>query len=188
VNEKIERALVHTILKNPFGFKWSLQGFGMLRLYLSRNVRLHVWSAAHQVEDVSVIHDHPWNFESHVLSGSIVNVRYSLEPEGLTTHTMQTIRCGPGGCAMADEVRVCLRRHPEERLGTGRTYHQRAYEIHESRPSDGAVSVIVREPGDDPDHARVFYPVGTKWVSAEPREATSEEIETITHNALRRWI
>jgi hypothetical protein len=101
-NEKIERALARTILEHATDFQWSIQGFGMLRLYLAPDVRLHVWSESHQVPNVSLIHDHPWHFTSHVLSRKIANVRYRIEPIGEHTHTMERIRCGPGGGALGD--------------------------------------------------------------------------------------
>ena len=68
---KIIQALAAEILRRPHGYKWSLQGFGMLRLYLSDNIRLHVWTTEHRVENVSDIHDHPWDFISTVLFGQL---------------------------------------------------------------------------------------------------------------------
>lgn len=55
------RATVRSILERATDLEWSLQGFGMLRHYLTPTVRLHVWASAFRVKNVSTIHDH-WDF------------------------------------------------------------------------------------------------------------------------------
>jgi hypothetical protein len=185
---------------------WSLQGFGMLRLYLSSDVRLHVWSDADIAEGVSEIHDHPWDFTSHVISGVVQNTRYRVDfprsnspdptvtdnplmPWGRSkpTHWEEKIKCGPGGGALGDERLVVLVAQPVEVIKAGGTYSQRAYEVHDSAPSNGAVTVIHRSFHQDTEHARVFYPIGEKWGSAEPRPATAEEVHRIVGLALEVW-
>jgi hypothetical protein len=49
----ITKALVKNILEKATSYKWSLQGFGMLRLYLSKDVRMHVWHPDFAVKKVS---------------------------------------------------------------------------------------------------------------------------------------
>lgn len=63
-----------------------------------------------------------------------------------------------------------------EDLGPGEHYQQRANEVHRSEPEDGAVTLCMRRFLPDTEHARVYWPSGTKWVAAEPRLATHEEI------------
>lgn len=188
---RIMRELVKSILENPLdcGREWSLQGFGMLRLYLSPTLRLHVWSQEHVVQNVSTIHDHPWDFSSFVLSGRVDNRRLQEVPHGKPTHFKRTIKCGPGGHAMPDETKVCLVADPLEIVRAGEAYGQLAAELHCSQPSHGAVSIIerLRPAGRDPDLATVCYPLGTEWVSAEPRPATRAEVFEITDAALSRW-
>jgi hypothetical protein len=54
-------------------------------------------------------------------------------------------------------------------------------------PNPGTVTIVERRFKADTEHAFVFYPRNEKWVSAEPRPATPEEVITITQIALRRW-
>jgi hypothetical protein len=64
------------------------------------------------------------------------------------------------------------------------TYQQDASAIHSTRARDGTVTLIHREFLEDRDHADVFYPVGSKWTSAEARPATKLEIDTAISLAL----
>jgi hypothetical protein len=184
------RAVVKQILLNPLGFQWTLQGFGMLRCYISKEIRLHVWHSGFSVPNFSPIHDHPWSFRSVILAGAINNQRYlpfyapTLSPteEYLTT----TIKCGAGGGMVKDEVgTIHLKRLPMERYGVGSWYTQDARELHESFPEDGSVSMIYREFQPDTEHARICWKTGP-WVSAEPRKAYTSEVLTMTQAALGR--
>lgn len=103
------RPLVRSVLENWANHRWSLQGFGMLRAYLSdRKLRLHVWNSKFAVPDVTTIHDHPWNFESLVVAGKITNTRYRTYPcltaeEDIERQKLRSpfvkarIVCGTGG-------------------------------------------------------------------------------------------
>jgi len=180
----------YSILRKAESYEWSLQGFGMLRCYLgaSRRVRLHVWDDRYAVPNVSLIHDHPWAFESTILSGTVRNVRFYEHSSGRPTHHAQVILCGPGGCALERlaDVRLsvrddCTYRAPDD-------YGQDATWLHASYPSRGAVTVIERHFGrGDTERARVLFPVGTSWVSAEPRLATPGEVADICGHALAVW-
>lgn len=176
----------HFILRNALKFEWSIQGLGMLRLYLNPAQRLHVWSREAKRSDVSTIHDHPWDFESLVISGSIDNLIFEQMPRGLP-HFRQRILCGPGGGVdgAPEEVGlICRMRttyYPDD------SYVQRAEVIHESDPTEGTVTLITRTFRPDTEHANVFYEAGKTWVSAEPRVATMAEIERVTGSALARW-
>jgi hypothetical protein len=182
------KPLVAAILAKAQAYRWTLQGLGMLRLYLSENQRLHVWSRAHAAPGVSELHDHPWHFRSRIVAGRLMNQRYTATPSAGGGHWCQTLKCGAGGClASAPPVRVELEGDPLEDYGEGEEYHQGHNEIHQSMPEDGTVTIIARHFRTDRDHARVFWPVGSEWGSAEPRDATPEEVRSITTNALRRW-
>ena len=189
-------ALVRKILEQPHGHNWSLQGFGQLRLYLDGVSRLHVWCpslAVHGIEDSSV-HDHPWDFESTLISGSITDIMYDLAPvdhgwDQVEVYNEQLIKCGPGGFAKGDLRRVGLRRVMEVKyFNLGVTYRHRAEDIHRSMPSEGAVTLIKRTFRSDrcPDTARVYWR-GERWVSAEPRPATTAEITVACAAVLKGW-
>lgn len=194
-----DRLLVRKILEKPHEHEWSIQGLGMLRLYLSPAVRLHVWDPRppHKIENVSELHNHPWDFLSTIIVGRITNHIYRiLEPVEVASAERcggdmgvawmaGTIECGPNpkkrGACDAREIRLA---HTAQTLGVDDRYAMDAATIHRSEPVPGTVTVCYRLPKADPDHAMVCWPVGTEWVSAEPRPATTDEVYSITKEAL----
>lgn len=194
----LSKILVQKILEKALEFQWSLQGFGMLRTYLDKDrvYRLQVWGKRYRVDNVSLIHDHPWNFKSTIIAGKIFNTRYQLRPykpdqamkRGESLFNEKVIVAGEGGGVEGETQTVILNEQPFEEYSQGDTYTQRWNEIHKSEYIDGSVTIIEREwPKKDRDRALVYYPNGEQWVSAEPRPATPEEILDITKNALERW-
>lgn len=187
------KLLVKKILENPIGHDWSIQGFGMLRLYLSPELRMHIWHSAHTVKNVSVIHTHPWDFSSEVVGGKISNILYR-EQKGaggpnVEMYHFAKIKCGVGGGIAKGELEAergtkCLFRCVAQIHHQGQCYEQEAEEIHESQPEDGTVTLVTRIFKKDPDHAYVFWKEG-EWVSAEPRRATKEEVLSFTAAALK---
>lgn len=181
----IIKSLVKKILEHPFDYDWSLQGLGMLRLYIDSERRLHVWDDRYAVENVSQMHTHPWNFRSIVVAGCVRNLKF-VESEAGEIYNRQKIFCGVGGGLVgeADTVRLFM---VEPEIRTERqSYVEDAHEIHVSSPLRGTVTIIRREYLDDADHAYVYWKEGN-WVSAEPRPATKEEIEDITQTSLMTW-
>ena len=177
------RALCHAILLNAGAYRWTLHGLGMLRLYL-QDARLHVWDSHFAQPGVSTIHTHPWDFRSLVISGTINNRRYTYSDNGIP-HRYQTIHCGEGGGLVGSPEGCRLHTLPIQTKTRGDHYHQLAHEIHESLPADGTVTYVARQKGGE--YAKVFWPEGREWVSAEPREATLSEVLEITQRALGVW-
>lgn len=182
----ISREAVRFILQNAEQFPWTIQGLGMLRLYLRPEVRLHVWSGEFRREGVSTIHDHPWDFESEVISGWIENYLYQERPQALP-FSRQQIVCGPAGGEAGQPEPVDLLCYRRDWYRTGQSYRQKADEIHETVYENGTVTIIRRHFRPDTEHAHVFYERGQPWVSAIPRPATSEEIHAAAATALGRW-
>lgn len=182
------RRLAEQILEDPTRYEWSLQGFGMLRFYITQEIRLHIWDSRYRVGNVSGIHTHPWHFTSTVLAGQIEQYRYHRyhTAHGLSGFDEYVIRAGEGGGLEGIPTPVLLRRSPLEIVKAGDHYKQRAEEIHLSQPVDGTVTIVFRELADpkDADHAYVYVPAGEEWVSAEPRVATEKEIFDIAARAL----
>lgn len=147
---------------------WSLQGFGMLRLYLDKEgiYRLHVWDARYAVKDVSAAHDHPWDFTSYIIAGSIVDQRFfevdAHDPNGMP-FLEQKIKCGPGGGLCEEKPReLWLQPSLSRRYGPGENYTARAEEVHCSHPVDGTVTIIERSFREDTEHARVVLAQGDR--------------------------
>lgn len=183
-------AVVREVLRYPEGRKWQVQGLGMLRTYLLPTLRLHVWDRVLRVPEVSTIHDHPWDFESLIVSGRVVQRRFTEVAEtraqdAVIEMNRTKIKCGPGGCAVSQPDRVKLLVGVEEVYGPGETYRQAADEVHESTPDDGTVTLVERTFLADTEHARVYHE--GRWVSAEPRPATPEEVALVVGRALLRW-
>lgn len=187
------RALVEEHLRSPDTVEagWTVQGFGMIRTYVGplsnrKKFRLNIWDDRLTVPNVSTVHDHPWDFESHIVAGVFVNQRYAILPPseyGCPTHSYTTIKTGTGGGLESAPVQACgLRRAAPEMYQAGATYAQVADEVHESLPARGTVTINERV--GDTEHARVFWPIGTEWVSAEPREATIREVQAAIKSAL----
>lgn len=191
---------IRTILEDPLGYNWSIQGFGMLRLYLTTDEiwRLHIWNQDLAVEDVSTVHDHPWDLDSRIISGVLGNQRFTneghadqslgqaMDPDTQLWHAV-LIRTGEGGHPLEEPQPWMLTPQPYELYYPGDTYHQDAPEIHESIPHPGTVTVVRRTFSRKRDIATSLYKDTPEWVSAEPRPATPEEIMHFTTVALERW-
>lgn len=192
------RPLIENILRHPTRAEWTVQGFGFLRTYFGggdnpKKFRLNLWDHHFTVPDVSTIHDHPWDFTSIIVAGEFHNQRYDMVTHDTDrvrpmawTHVFSTIRCGEGGGMEHDAAEHCvLNPKVPEHYNVGDIYHQKADEIHQTLFEDG--SVTLNERIGDTERARVFWPYGTEWVTAEPRKATTFEVQAACDHALRRW-
>lgn len=177
--------LARAVLLRAEHHEWTLQGLGMLRLYLGDGrLRLHVWDATHAEPNASRIHDHPWDFESIILAGRLTNVRYvQVDGEAGELFKRVQIRCGEGGCAVSPETFDRLVAQPPETYGPGDRYHQNAAELHDTQAEPGTVTIIRRRFYDNRDLASVWWRTGA-WGSAEPRPARRREVVDIVEKGL----
>lgn len=105
------RSVVQFILERAHAHDWTLQGLGMLRLYLPGGCRLHVWDMEHARNvGASAIHTHPWDFTSWVIAGKIKNWRM-IEVDGPPGYVYgcRTVHCGKGLAENIPEKTVGLR-------------------------------------------------------------------------------
>lgn len=184
-----ERTILN-ILDHPFDYKWTIQGFGMLRTYLDDEQvnRLHLWNTDVANPNVSTIHDHAWDFDSRIVHGSMGNRRYVAGnyADGGKVYKWAKIRAGEGGGIISDPDLMAIKEKPYEVYQAGETYHQDAPELHESCPAPGTVTVITRNFHANRDIATVCWREGD-WVTAEPRPATQQEIEHFIRVAKWNW-
>lgn len=160
----------------------------MLWTYLDseRRYRLNVWDNRLAVPNVSLIHDHPWNFTSWILNGKLINERFQEEYGEL--FEFMTIKCGPGGGPSCLPPAITkLRRLRLDSFGIGDAYYQEASDIHQTMFMTGTVTLNERTVIGDGHHARVFWPAGQRWVDAEPREARVYEIDMALQGVLDTW-
>jgi hypothetical protein len=189
IDFKALKAFVRAILSHAGDFEWTLQGFGMLRLSMpcpEGDFRLNIWDSMYRVGDVSLMHSHPWDFKSLIVSGALCNLRFSGCTEGTgESFDFATIKPGPGGGITEGKSGtvelVCV---AKEYFAAGDVYQQKAEEIHISLPEDGTVTLNRRDRRAD-DIAQVFWRTGKAWVSAEPRKADRVAVGDIVEKAMR---
>lgn len=177
----IIKELVKKIFEQADSYEWQVQGLGMLRMYLTNKYQLHIWNPKLCYADNSVIHTHPWSFKSIVLCGKLTNYIYK-ESETGEKMWRQRIHCGEGGGLVGDAEIVHLeeeRKYPvfpvyKDTLLHG--YQQNYSYIHRTEFVPGTVSLIERHFEENTEVASVYWPHGTGWTSAEPREAKRAEI------------
>jgi hypothetical protein len=185
-HKEFNKLLVRNILEYPTKFHWSVQGLGMMRVYLSRAVRLHVWDSELKIPGVSALHTHPWDMKSYVIAGRYKQHRYTKGYNG-ETFNEATIQCGENAHVIGDPVRVGLVEHDLEVYAEGDRYKQAASEIHLSLPEDGTVTIVERVFKKDTEHANVYWRGTGPWVDAQPRPATETEVQDITRRSLNKW-
>lgn len=193
-NHRIITQLVkHTLLNYDKFDDWSLQGFGMLRLYMpDRGLRMAIWDKRFRVHNVSMLHTHPWHFESYVVCGLMMNHKYRDVSDQYKadqpTHWKQRIQAGEGGGIVGEPDVVRLHHFENVIIRPGGSYGQHHDEIHVSEPDDGTVTLcdrVVVDPAD-PHHADVYWEIGNNWVSAEPFTPSMGVVKLITEKALEK--
>lgn len=184
-------ALIRSLIVNTDYSKWSVQGLGMMRLYIGetdRSFRLHIWNDALRIPGVSPLHTHPWHFNSNVIVGHITDVLFKsvgFDEPYAEKYMKAGLKCGENAALLEEPELVYLKRF-SHMYTFGESYHRCNYEIHTSEAGNGTVTLVKREVpvGGNPDNAYVFWPKGDKFVSAEPRQATKEEWLQTTDLAL----
>lgn len=189
------KLLVKNILEHAEHYEWELKGLGIMRTYLSEDAKLHVWDSRYRVPNVSMIHEHPWTFESTIIAGCLHQARFTATPMlesavndvDVNPYMRSIVQCGPGGCLLAEPTLVHLNTRGEEVYGEGERYQQVFDEIHRSFPEDGTVTIVRRVDYKEAQAAAVYWPHGEEWVSSDPVMATPGKIRDIANYALRRW-
>lgn len=74
-----------------------------------------------------------------------------------------------------------------ETYEAGDAYRQEASEVHHTSYEDGTVTLVSREFLPDTEHANVYFRADGSWVSAEPRDATPDEVSAFVERALLRF-
>lgn len=187
-----QRLLVENILRHPTEFDWSVQGLGMMRLYLSQEVRLHIWDSALKVCGVSPIHNHPWNLDSMVIAGRYKQHRFkyvapNVDEKLAMELNVAEIKCGENAEVVGEITKVKMIEDYLEIYSEGQVYSQAAAEVHLSVPDDGTVTLVKRTFKEDREHAKVFWRGRGGWVDAKPRKATPDEVLSVTKRSLELW-
>lgn len=180
------RALTRLVLSDPHKYDWTIQGFGLLRMHMDGDARFHIWDHSRAYHNVSMIHDHAqWGLHSTIVCGALTNVRFVESDVGIPYNHMRII-AGAGGRPLEEPSVIKLRAQERELYGPGDCYFQQPDEIHITTAKRGTVTVMQKFPTADGTTARVFWPIGKQWGSAEPRKATKDEIESFVSAARER--
>jgi hypothetical protein len=177
----LDKALVHQVLVHAEAYPWVLQDIGLLGLRLDqhREYRLHLWDPSSCVGEPP-IHDHPFDFESRIIAGEMINTRYSEDQAGIEYRRIRYAPDNEDDRRTTDTVRLS---------GTVTTYTesghyvQLAHELHDSRQIPGTVTII-RRTFKDVGELTVCLPDDAPWVSGRSRPATSDEVKQFAAKAL----
>lgn len=175
---------VLAILDKCDHYEWSVQGFGLLRLYVRNVGRLHIWDSLLRYTDVSMIHNHSWDLKSTVVSGKLTNRKYTIENHG-SPYMTQRLVTGYQTELLTPPHEVGLLCQGSQLFLPGEAYHQYAHEIHETLAEDGTITMMERTE-TEVGMADVYWPVGTSWGTATPRLATEYEVRTTVARAIHR--
>ena len=180
MDQRLNKALVRTILEHAADYPWRLQGIGLLALRLDdcREYRLHVWDPDGCSGDPP-IHDHPYDFTSTVVVGELINTSYVEDRSG-GEFCRERYSPDDENDRRRDTVRLA---GTSTVLGPGDRYQQLASELHDSHQAPGTVTIMRCGWRDRPELTVCLRP-GAPWVSGRARPATADEITRITATAL----
>lgn len=196
----LTKDLVKRILEYPDDRHWEVQGFGMLRTYLGEKEedadRLQIWDPRLQVWGNNAIHDHPWDFTSTIIAGTLYNERFITMHRGvdaaiyahlpMARYRMVEIKPGIGGGVMGEEQEAILGRFPVEVYQCGDQYSQKGAEFHVTRYEPSTITLLVRQNRTN-DIAHSLWRGDVEWCFYEPRPATHKERDAVIGRALDRW-
>lgn len=149
---------VHDPMKAPI----SLHGLGFIQVQLQGDLRLHVWHPdlpRRSCFEHSAIHNHRFRFESLVLVGTQINIKYSATPLQPATHTLYRHdgeRQAGGGRPWTPDGDVHMLKTARHEIPAGTIYRMQAYDFHRTEPGgNGKVATIMQKlsQGDDGAHS-----------------------------------
>lgn len=171
---------IEEILKNPFNYKWELQGFGMLRTYIEEDTRLQIWSKNHIVENVTDIHTHPWDFTSIIYQGEIINHTFGEHDLNSSVVGEKFDRClilTGEKAYVKEKTPIKLNKWTLQRYKKGEVYFHAKNIPHRINFVDGTITILIKRSINPDSLAYSYVKDKEEWVSAAPRIATIEEIE-----------
>lgn len=177
------------ILTNPFKLYWRAHGIGFMKAYLddAKRLRINIYHSAFIVPNISLHHDHPWDFCSTIRAGCLTNRMFGRTTmnDGESRPYMEgVINCADFKGLEGQARSVGLYPLSTHKFGPGVTYSQQAHEIHATTALDGTITILERGDPSPDGTARIYWPAGTEWVDAS-REITHAEIATACTTAIQ---
>lgn len=173
---RLENIDVAYILKNYDCFEWVHQGVGFLRAYLDveKEDRLHLWHPGIQIEGISYIHTHNWNFTSVIVAGGLINVHYGIKMNPGGEYVMEAIDTTTGK-VIGHPERCNLEVIHKIIAKRGDLYFEDAEVIHTIQLVSKCISVIKRD-FVEPKHTYSFRHIHEPWANVQARPATEAEL------------
>lgn len=171
------------ILERAENWDWSVQGLGMLRLYIKNLGRLHIWDESLMYPNVSRIHNHSWDLQSTVIVGALQNIIYVPDPNGYTFWRKKIV-AGYNYQELSTDEQVRLIPTTNPVYFPGDIYAQKADEIHFTNPLELTVTIMERHKLAEDEITEVYYE--KEFGNAKSRPATAEEILRVTQRAVQR--
>ena len=174
---------IDKILENPFLYNWEYQGFGMIRIYLDKDIRLQIWSNDYKINNVTDIHTHPWDFKSLIVQGQLINNIYAELPyEDKFKYTDNElfnkclIETGDKAYVM-ESKKIILNKHISNIYKEGETYYHNKDIPHNIEFINGTITLLTKYNKNQNSLAYSYVKLDNVWVSAAPRPASRDEIE-----------
>lgn len=153
-------------------------GLGFIQLKLNSAERLHFYPSHPDYcafVGAEEIHDHRYDFASHVLQGSITQTVFDYEV-GDGSYEMVCVSCDPNDPAPEiDPINVRVTQIASMTLPTGGNYWLDADSFHTFRGHDNAITVLTRAPTRK-TFARVLRPLGSESICAFSRPKLVTEL------------
>ncbi|WP_220763665.1 hypothetical protein [Flavobacterium sp. UMI-01] len=165
----------NTILfqKHPLGFKYLK--LGNISNFIE--FRLHFWINTNEKHDVDLqIHDHSFDFESFVVSGSIINNKYEIISSGTSKGYVYDVKFRNEKSKLILNTDNCYIQHTESvKINCGEFYSMISSEFHESINDENLTITLLKITKSYDKTARVFSP--KKLSSLSSFERTTLTIE-----------
>jgi hypothetical protein len=172
---------VNDVLENPFNYIWELQGFGMLRTYIDKNTRLQIWLKEFIIDDVTDIHTHPWDFNSLIYQGEIINHCYEESETGIPYNKCLIVT---GENAYVKESNIIkLKTLTKRTYKKGDIYFHNKDIPHRIDFKDGTITILTKSNIQENSLAYSYANPFRGWVSAAPRLAKYSEVKTFINAA-----
>lgn len=165
----------NTILfkKHPLGFKY----FKLGDISNFVEFRLHFWINTNEKHDIDLqIHDHSFDFESFVVSGSITNNKYEIISSSTSKGYVYDVKFRNEKSKLILNTDNCRIQHTESvRINCGEFYSMISSEFHESINNEDLTITLLKIIKSNDKTARVYSPKKLSSLSSFERTTLTFE-------------
>jgi hypothetical protein len=167
-------------------------GLGFVQLKLDDERRIHFWHPSHgAITPEDELHDHRYDFVSHVLAGKILHEVWTWKADDAGDHEMVEVSCKPGSSTLPVSVGMgAIKMAARHIFEAGNQYAFSADGFHRGGAPEGAITFLTRGHVIK-DVARVIRPVGHPSVcpfsapktEAECWDIIAQMVSSVPHDA-----